>query len=102
MRTKKEIVATLTKFTWIADYDVELEKHYLVFEDRKRNGYWTLMLKKGQWSIHGRGHGYCDEGETFLSEKEVVDFLWKNRSAFRDRVKMLEQKQLEQKQEEII
>ncbi|GAA3325697.1 hypothetical protein GCM10020331_058640 [Ectobacillus funiculus] len=51
------------------------KKHYIVFEDRKRKGVWTLMLKEGQWSVHGKGAEYCDEGETFLTEKkEAVDF----------------------------
>ncbi|MFX3623224.1 MAG: hypothetical protein ACE3JP_04045 [Ectobacillus sp.] len=83
MRTKADITAILAKFSSIASYDSHLEKYYLVFPDKKRGGIYTLMKKEEQWSIHGKGEDYCDEQETFLSEKEVVDFLWKNRAAFR-------------------
>ena len=90
MRTKKDIVATISKFTQFASFDEVLQKHYVVFEDRKRKGVWTLMLKEGQWSVHGKGADYCDEGETFLSEKEVVDFIWSNRATFRQSMLVLQ------------
>lgn len=82
MKTKKDIIAILTRFTSIASYDVDLQKYYLVFEDRKRGGIYTLMLKEEQWSIHGHGDDYCDDEELFLTEKETVDFLWNNRATF--------------------
>lgn len=82
MKSKAEIATTLSRFVSIASYDEELRKYYLVFDDRKRGGIYTLMLKGNQWSIHGHGLNYCDDGETFLSEKEVVDFLWNHRAAF--------------------
>ncbi|MFC5775176.1 hypothetical protein [Ectobacillus antri] len=86
MKTKKDIYAVLSNFASIADYDAELQKYYLVFSDRKRGGVYTLMRKGEQWSTHGYGLDYMDDRETFLTEKEVVDFLWIHRAAFRQTV----------------
>lgn len=91
MKTKKDIAAMLSRFTQIASYDEKLEKYYLVFSDKKRKGIYTLMLKEKQWSIHGRGLGYCDENETFLEEKELLQFLWLHRAAFRQSVLTLQE-----------
>lgn len=93
MKTKKDIAATLSEFTQFASYDQELQKHYLVFYDRKRGGIYTIMKRlNGQWSIHGYGWHYCDDGETFMNEKELLNLLWIHRSAFRQTLLALKER----------
>ncbi len=43
----------------------------------------------GSWSIHGKGEQYCDPEETFLTEEEMLSFIWKQRSSVNQVVKEL-------------
>lgn len=71
----------LEKFTDIASYDYENEKHYFVFKDKERGGQYTLMKKDERWSIHGKGENYCDDGETMMDDIDgLLVFIWKHRS----------------------
>jgi hypothetical protein len=92
IKKKSDIDWVLENFTSFACRDAEGGKHYLVFEDRKRGGQWTLM-KYGAghlFSIHGLGEDYKDEEETFFEERDsVAAFLWENRSVFNAAVKKL-------------
>ncbi|WP_050182261.1 hypothetical protein [Domibacillus robiginosus] len=83
IKSNKDIEQFLDDFVRISLYDEKGNKHYFVFEDKKRNGQWTLMLNEGTetWTIHGKGHTYCDPGEQVLEPTEIVQFIWKNRGS---------------------
>lgn len=71
----------LEEFTNIASFDSENAKHYFVFDDKERGGQYTLMKKENQWSFHGMGENYCDDGETMIDDiDDLLNFLWKHRS----------------------
>jgi len=82
IRKKEDIRKWITDFTSYASYDMNGQKHYYTLDDRKRNGIWTLMrYSDGVFTIHGKGEGYCDEGEVYKNKDEIVQFLWDNRGA---------------------
>lgn len=82
LRSKKDIEQFLMDFPQIAFYDEPGNKHYFIFEDRQRNGQWTLMFSEHtKWTIHGKGETYCDPSEQLLEPTEIVQFVWKNRGA---------------------
>lgn len=83
LKSKKDIEQFSNDFPNIALYDEQKNKHYFIFEDRERNGQWTLMLNedKTTWTIHGKGETYCDPDEMPLDSKEMVQFIWKNRGS---------------------
>ncbi|EXX87750.1 hypothetical protein BG53_11440 [Paenibacillus darwinianus] len=93
IKKKSDIELILDSFPGIANWDEEREKHYLVFEDRKRGGQWTLMrYGDGQFSLHGRGEDYIDGDEMMFEDRDAVaSFLWDNRSAYNAAVKQLVQ-----------
>ncbi|KEF39109.1 hypothetical protein M670_01498 [Schinkia azotoformans MEV2011] len=81
IRKKLDAMQFLEKFTDIASYDYENEKHYFVFKDKERGGQYTLMKKDERWSIHGKGENYCDDGETMMDDIDgLLVFIWKHRS----------------------
>ncbi|WNS78774.1 hypothetical protein RRU94_02170 [Domibacillus sp. DTU_2020_1001157_1_SI_ALB_TIR_016] len=83
LKSKKDIEQFLDDFVRISLYDEQGNKHYFVFEDKKRNGQWALMLNEGTkiWTIHGKSSTYCDPGEQVLESTEIVQFIWKNRGS---------------------
>ena len=82
IRSKKDAERFLEQFEETAYWDEAGGKRYFVFEDRERGGIWTLMrYADGSWTIHGKGDGYCDEGETPLTQEEACSFVWKHRAA---------------------
>lgn len=83
LKSKKDIEQFSTDFPQIASYDEQGKKHYFVFEDKQRNGQWTLMFSDDQkaWTVHGKGETYCDPDEKLLEQKEVVQFIWNNRGS---------------------
>ena len=92
IKKKSDISCILDSFESIASWDPAGSKHYLVFEDRKRGGQWTLMKygESGRFSVHGLGADYRDDAESFFSATgEVVDFLWDNRAVYNAAVKRL-------------
>lgn len=95
IKKKSDIETALNNFTSFADWDAQGNKHYLVFEDRKRGGQWTLMKAiDDRYSIHGLGPDYIDEAETFFEDRgSLVAFLWENRSVYNAAVKKLTPKQ---------
>ncbi|MFD0673091.1 hypothetical protein [Cohnella sp. GCM10027633] len=85
IKKKTDIASVLDSFETIAAWDESGGKHYLVFEDRKRGGQWTLMKygDRDLYSVHGLGADYHDAEETFFGEQaDVVAFLWDNRSVY--------------------
>lgn len=92
IKKKGDIACILDSFETIASWDSTGSKHYLVFEDRKRGGQWTLMKygDSGRFSVHGLGADYHDDAESFFStSEEVVSFLWDNRAVYNAAVKRL-------------
>ncbi|SDH81316.1 hypothetical protein SAMN05192534_11230 [Alteribacillus persepolensis] len=89
IRRKKDIEEMLADFENMAKYDEQGQKHYFVFRDRQRGGWWTLMKTNNRWSVHGKGDNYCDIAETVLNKEEVLRFIWKNRSAVNQKRKSL-------------
>ena len=87
IRKKIDISKLMMQFADFAQYDIEKEKYYFVFDDRKRNGQWTLMNKDGEWTVHGKGEHYSDITEKILSDKEVLSFVWRNRGAVNEVIK---------------
>lgn len=89
IKKKTDIEFVLDNFSSLAQWDDIGEKFFIVFEDRKRGGQWTLMrYSDDRYSIHGLGEDYIDEKELFFEElDEVVTFLWNNRAAFNAAVK---------------
>ncbi|MCM3790043.1 hypothetical protein M3221_16775 [Domibacillus indicus] len=83
LKSKKDIEQLSMGFPQIAFYDEQGNKHYLVFEDKQRNGQWTLMFNQHTkaWTIHGKGETYCDPDEQLLEPAEMVRFIWKNRGS---------------------
>ena len=83
LKSKKDIEQFLDGFRRISLYDEQGNKHYFVFEDKKRDGQWTLMLNEWTktWTLHGKGCTYCDPGEQLLEPTEIVQFIWKNRGS---------------------
>ncbi|MCM3790056.1 hypothetical protein M3221_16840 [Domibacillus indicus] len=83
LKSKKDIEQFSIDFPHITFYDEQGNKHYFVFEDKKRNGQWTLMLSEDTkaWTIHGKGSTYCDADEQLLELTEMVQFVWKNRGS---------------------
>ncbi|MCM3791429.1 hypothetical protein RG959_20610 [Domibacillus sp. 8LH] len=83
LRSKKDIEQFSMDFPQIAFYDDQGNKHYFVFEDKQRNGQWTLMFNEytKAWTVHGKGETYCDPDEQLLEPAEMVKFIWKNRSS---------------------
>lgn len=83
LKSKNDIEHFLDGFRESSHYDGQSNKHYFIFEDKKRNGQWTLMLndRTKVWTIHGKGDNYCDPGEQPLGPSEVVRFIWKNRGS---------------------
>lgn len=93
IKKKSDIESIVDSFPSIANWDEERGKHYLVFEDRKRGGQWTLMrYADGRFSAHGRGGDYIDEDESFFDDLDAIaSFLWENRSAYNAAAKQLVQ-----------
>ncbi len=89
IRKKNDISFVLDNFSTLAEWDETGAKYYLVLEDRKRGGQWTLMrYEEDRYSVHGRGESYLDEEEHFFEDSEAVTaFLWGNRAAFNAAVK---------------
>lgn len=87
IRRKIDISKLMVQFADFAQFDRENEKYYFVFNDRKRNGRWTLMNKHGQWTVHGKGEHYSDIEERSLSADEVLSFVWNNRGAVNEVLK---------------
>ncbi|MCP3764840.1 hypothetical protein NLX67_21200 [Domibacillus sp. A3M-37] len=83
LKSKKDIEQFSADFPQIAFYDEQGKKNYFVFEDKQRNGQWTLMFSndKNVWTIHGKGDTYCDPDEKLLEPKETVQFIWNNRGS---------------------
>ena len=89
IRRRIDIAHFLTEFRNLSCYDSFGKKHYFIFDDFKRNGQWTLMLNyKNQWSLHGKGEHYCDESELFMKQEEIELFIWKNRKAINNSLKL--------------
>ncbi|WP_261381231.1 hypothetical protein [Paenibacillus cremeus] len=84
IKKKIDIDMILDNFSSIAQWDTLGQKHYFVFEDRKRGGQWTLMSYSNErFSVHGIGENYFDESESFFEDRnDVLSFLWEHRSAF--------------------
>lgn len=92
IKKKVDIDSILDNFESISQWDVAGNKHYLIFQDRNRGGQWTLMKYKigGQFSVHGLGEDYSDEGELYFDSRDfVASFLWDNRSAYNAAVKKI-------------
>ncbi|CAM4362369.1 hypothetical protein L1N85_22240 [Paenibacillus alkaliterrae] len=89
IKKKTDIEAVLDNFSSLAQWDDVGRKFYLVFDDRKRGGQWTLMnYPENRFSVHGLGEDYIDDNELFFEEYDsVVSFLWSNRAAFNAAVK---------------
>lgn len=88
IKKKVDIQDFIEKFELIASYDDVGQKHYLVIEDRERGGEWTLMkYSDSRWTLHGKGLDYCDQDEHRLLDKDLVDFIWKNRALFNRKIK---------------
>lgn len=89
IKRKADIEHVLDHFPSLAEWDKAGAKHYLVFEDRKRGGQWTLMrYNGGRFSLHGRGASYSDADERFFDDRDsLVSFLWDNRAAFNSAVR---------------
>lgn len=83
LKSKKDIEQFLMDFPQIAFYDEQGNKYYFVFDDKQRNGQWTLMFNEHTkaWTIHGKGETYCDPGEQLLEPIEMIQFIWKNRAS---------------------
>lgn len=82
IRRKADVEAMLKDFTQLAEFDQVGQKHYMVFEDMKRNGHCTLMkYENASFSVHCKGASYCDEAERFLEFEQLIDYLWKRRKA---------------------
>lgn len=79
--TKRGAGSMMENFSEVASYDAAGSKYYFSFRDKDREGKWTLMFyeRENKWTVHGVGPTYCDDGETSLDDKQVVDFLYKNR-----------------------
>lgn len=91
IKRKLNALQLLEEFESIADFDYDNGKYYFVFEDKDRDGNYTLMKKDDKWSIHGKGKNYCDIDETVMSDlDELVDFIWKHRSKINQSLKLLE------------
>ncbi|CAM4405403.1 hypothetical protein FHS16_001790 [Paenibacillus endophyticus] len=84
IKKKTDIHFILDHFQELSQWDSEGQKFYLVFEDRKRGGQWTLMsYGEERFSVHGLGQDYSDCQEYFFEEQaEILSFLWQNRAAF--------------------
>ncbi len=80
---KKDVYKFLKNFKNLSSFDEDGQKQYIVFKDKERDGQWTLMHYPADntWTIHGKGSGYCDEGETSLTRNEVETFIYKNRKS---------------------
>lgn len=82
IKKKIDIPALLDNFSQFADYDGA--KFYFVFRDkdnRQSNGIITLMrYSDDSWTYHGRGDTYCDNGETSVSDDELIAFVWYHRA----------------------
>lgn len=89
IKKKTDIELVLENFSTLAQWDDAGKKFYLVFDDRKRGGKWTLMNnEENRFSVHGLGDDYIDDKESFFEEhNSVVSFLWDNRSAFNAAIK---------------
>ncbi|MCI2255595.1 hypothetical protein L2D08_14575 [Domibacillus sp. PGB-M46] len=83
LKSKKDIEQFSFDFPEISFYDEYGNKYYFVFEDKQRNGQWTLMFSEETkaWTIHGKGETYCDPDEQMLEPTEIVQFVWKNRGS---------------------
>ncbi|MGM0879616.1 MAG: hypothetical protein ACQEXQ_01070 [Bacillota bacterium] len=89
IKKKIDIEFILDNFASLAQWDAAGEKFYLVFDDRKRGGQWTLMhYPENRFSVHGLGQDYVDDSELFFEDRNsVISFLWDNRAAFNAAVK---------------
>ncbi|OEH91955.1 hypothetical protein [Bacillus solimangrovi] len=87
IRTRRDIEKFLNEFDRIAQYDVDNQKWYFVFVDYNRSGFWTLMKKDEQWSLHGKGDTYSDIQERLIDREEVYRHLWKCRKAVNEELK---------------
>ena len=80
IRNKRDIEKRLNEFENWANYDANGKKHYFVFPDAKRNGFWTMMkYADGVFTLHGKGETYCDQGEKVLKKEELQTIVWNNR-----------------------
>ena len=88
---KKDITKFLADFNRISSFDEKGRKEYFVFADGKRNGKWTLMFYRDEnkWTIHGMGENYCDEGETVITEAELINFIYRNRKSVNNSIRQL-------------
>lgn len=92
IKKKSDIGLVLERFSSFANWDAEGNKHYLVFEDRKRGGQWTLMKYEStdRFSVHGLGDDYNDDEEAFFEVHDnIVNFLWEHRSVYNASVKKI-------------
>lgn len=92
IKKKADIHFILENFDSLAQWDVQGNKFYLVFEDRNRGGQWTLMKYKmsERFSVHGLGEDYNDSDELFFDNQEnVVSFLWDNRAGYNAAIKKI-------------
>ncbi|OMP65623.1 hypothetical protein [Domibacillus epiphyticus] len=88
IKKKVDIQEFIENFDLIAHYDELGRKHYLVVPDRERGGDWTLMkYPNNEMTIHGKGVDYCDPDEQKLFDKDLLEFIWKNRKMFNSRIK---------------
>lgn len=88
IRSKEHVKKLMCEFKNFSQKDMERNKWYLVFENKERNGVWTLMkYPDNSWTIHGKGEKYCDPDETNLTEEETIDFIWKNRKSINKTLK---------------
>ena len=88
---KKDIANFLADFKRISSFDEKGQKEYFVFADGKRKGKWTLMFYRDEnkWTLHGMGEHYCDEGETTMTEAELVNFIYRNRKSVNNSLRKL-------------
>lgn len=88
LKSKADVTQLMNQFASISEEDPTLNKRYFILDDRERGGVWTIMLyPDGNWTIHGKGDDYCDEGETAMSPEQLATFLWKNRAAVNKQLK---------------
>lgn len=88
---KKDITNFLDNFQKVSSFDEQGQKEYFVFADTKRKGKWTIMFypSESKWTIHGIGENYCDEGETTLTQNEMIDFVYRNRKSVNNSIRAL-------------
>ena len=88
IRKKSDIQEFLGDFKSFASSDNEGEKEYFVFVDKFRKGLMTLMrYPDGTFTCHGKGAGYSDEDEQYLTPIQLQSFVWKHRSAINNKIR---------------